>query len=100
MGSQSDWYCWEIMQCENPDDCPAKLSPQKPCWEIARESGNDRHALNICWDCIVRMIKEGSSLLSNEEIMKIIKTRAGKSLGDKDLCRPIQPFNVLDQFFG
>ena len=100
MGSRSDCYCWEIMQCENPDDCPAAVSPQKPCWETARESCNDMHALNICLDCIVRMMKEGSSLLSNREIKEIMQVRAENRLADKDLSRPMQPLNVLDQFFG
>ena len=100
MGSQSDWYCWEIMQCENPDKCPAKLEPQKPCWEIARESGTDRHALNICLDCIVRILKEDVSRLSNEEIIQIMKVRAEHGFADKDICSPMPPLNVLDQFFG
>ena len=31
MGSRSGVFCWEIMQCENPDACPAKKNPEKPC---------------------------------------------------------------------
>ncbi len=100
MGSWSDCYCWEIIQCENPDGCPARRSPQKPCWEIAGESCTDKHALNICRDCIVRVMKEGSPLLSNEEIVEIMKLRSEHSVVDQDLSRSREPYNVLDQFFG
>ena len=100
MGSQSDCYCWEIIQCKNSDDCPAKLCPQKPCWEIAEESCNDKHVLNICRDCIVRIIKAGSPLLSNEDILGIMKFRSEHSAVDKGLSRPMESCNVLDRFFG
>ena len=91
MGSRSDCLCWEIMQCENPDNCSARKNPQKLCWEIARDEGNDRHALNICMDCIVRLIKGGTPLLSNQEILEIMKSRAEHRLGDKNLSCPCTP---------
>ena len=100
MGSRSDLFCWEIMQCENSDDCPAKKNPQKPCWEIASESGSDKHALNICSDCIVHIVKDGHSLLSNLEIMKIMEARTEHRLDDKDLPEPLQPINMIEKFFG
>jgi len=100
MGSRSDWFCWEIMQCEITDDCPARKNPEKPCWEIAMESGSDRHALNICRDCIVRLVKEGSSLLSNQDIMEIMRVKAKTDQVDKDLSETSQTLNVLDRFFG
>ena len=53
MGSRSDFFCWEIMQCENPDVCPAKKNPGMPCWEIAYAADDYRKANNICRDCIV-----------------------------------------------
>jgi len=84
MGSRSDWFCWEIMHCENPDDCPAKKNPQTPCWEIASELDDYRQAFNICRDCVVRMIKTGNSLLSNQVIMEIMETKAKCCLAGED----------------
>lgn len=100
MGSRSEWFCWEIMQCENSDDCPARKNPQKRCWEIACESGGDMHALNICTDCIVHIIKDDNSLLSNQEIMKIMEARAEHRLDNKDLPETLRPINMIEKFFG
>ena len=83
MGSRSDWFCWEIMQCENHEDCPAGKNPAEPCWEIARSLHSDLHALNVCRDCIVRVIKENSPTLSNRELFEILKVRAEKSVAVK-----------------
>lgn len=89
MGSRSDCLCWEIMQCENSDDCPAKKNPHKPCWEIAREQDNDyRHVFNVCRDCIVRVLKEGNSDLTNVEIKKIVNTRTNCRLSHKQTRQP------------
>ena len=78
MGSRGDWFCWEIMLCKNPENCPAKANPYKPCWEIAQELDNDFHTLNVCKDCIVRLIKEKNPVLSNQELFEILKVRAEK----------------------
>lgn len=75
MGSQSDLHCWEIMQCESQDVCPAKKNPEKPCWEIASESDDYRMANNICRDCIVHVLKVGNSVLSKQEIKKVMKKK-------------------------
>ena len=88
MGSRSEWFCWEIMLCDNPDACPAKKNPQKPCWEIASELADYRHALNVCRDCIVHIIRVGSPALSNQEIMEIMKNKAKRTLVDEDLRPP------------
>ena len=63
MGSQSNMYCWEIMQCENSDECPARIIPAKQCWEIASDSDDYRKANNICRDCIVYVLKTDESSL-------------------------------------
>jgi len=46
------------------------------------------------------MMKEGSPLLSNEEIEEIMKLRSEHSVVDKGLSRPMESYNVLEQFFG
>lgn len=83
MGSRSIWSCWEIMLCQNPENCPAKKNPERPCWEIASELDSDMHALNVCRDCIVRLVREKNPLLSNKEIFEILKVRAEKSMAVK-----------------
>ena len=83
MGSRCDLFCWEIMQCENSDDCPAKMNPGKACWEIARESDDYRKANNICRDCIVYVLKVGSEALSEQEIHKIMEKKVSCKLAPR-----------------
>lgn len=44
---------------------------EKPCWEMASDAGDLRSAFNICEDCIVFLLKNGTTLLSEEEIRSI-----------------------------
>jgi len=83
MGSRCDLFCWEIMQCENSDDCPAKKNPAKPCWEIAHDSGDYRSVNNICRDCIVQVLKTGKAVLSKHEIHKIIEKKVSCKISHK-----------------
>ena len=83
MGSRSDFFCWEIMQCENPDVCPAKKNPGMPCWEIAYAADDYRKANNICRDCIVYVLKVCNSVLSNQEINKIIEKKTSCKLAHR-----------------
>ena len=46
-------------------------NPEKPCWEMASEIGDFRSAINICEDCIVFLLKNGATLLSEKEIRSI-----------------------------
>lgn len=87
MGSRSKMSCWEIMQCENSDDCPAKSDPTKQCWEIANDSDDYRTANNICRDCIVYVLKAEESSLSQQEIDSILarKVRCKRSTDIRDL---------------
>ena len=80
MGSRNDWFCWELMQCKNSKKCPAREHPEKPCWEIAKSLDDYRHFFNICQDCIVHVIKTGNSVLSNREIIEIMKTKTNCKL--------------------
>jgi len=75
MGSRSNLYCWEIMQCENPEGCPARMNSEKPCWEIASEADDYRMVNNICRDCIVYVLKADNSVLSKQEIKKVMNKK-------------------------
>ena len=80
MESRRECFCWKIMQCKSPENCSAKKNTEKPCWEIASVLNSDMHILNVCRDCIVRLVKENNPLLSNKELFEIMKIRVEKSL--------------------
>jgi hypothetical protein len=71
----SDWHCWEIMECDNPQDCLAWKHPEIPCWEIIRELNDYRNTFNVCQDCIVHILKTENSVLSEFQILKIWETK-------------------------
>ena len=76
MGEKCDWPCWEIMNCDAAENCPAKTRPETPCWEIAREKSDYRYMLQICVDCIVRVLKGENSALSKKERQSIMVHKA------------------------
>ncbi|MCB2182015.1 MAG: hypothetical protein KQH63_08310 [Desulfobulbaceae bacterium] len=74
MSSESDWHCWNIMQCNN-DECLARKQGNKPCWEVASEFEDYRTALNVCSDCLVYVSKQENATLSKEEIETILEKK-------------------------
>jgi len=80
MGEKCNWPCWEIMNCDNAQDCPAKSSPETPCWEIASELNDYRSAMDICKDCVVHMLKAEDSILSEQEMQSIMKHKTNCAL--------------------
>ena len=75
MELNSEWPCWEIMNCDASKECPAKSRPETPCWEIASELNDYRHAMDICQDCVVHLLKDGNSSLTQQEMESIITQR-------------------------
>jgi hypothetical protein len=80
MGENCNWPCWKIMNCDASQDCVAKSHPETPCWEIAGELNDYRHALDICRDCIVYMLKTDDSNLTRQEMETIMTQRANCAL--------------------
>ena len=76
MGEKCEWPCWEIMNCAESKQCPAKDHPDIPCWEIAREISDYRYILQICTDCIVHMLKGDHNALTKQEIQSIMVNKA------------------------
>jgi len=70
-----DLSCWEIMNCQGPDDCPARLHPDKNCWELIQEMEDYRAEFNICRDCLVYVVKTGALLLSDQEMHEIAQEK-------------------------
>jgi hypothetical protein len=74
MDFYSNMKCWEIMDCNNLD-CPARLEPEKACWEIAKRVDDYRNVSNTCRDCIVYILKDETSVLDKKELQNIIIQR-------------------------
>jgi hypothetical protein len=74
MDSYIDLQCWEIMKCNNLD-CPARSEPETPCWEIAKRIDAYRNISNTCRDCIVYLLKEITTAISQKELQEILKQR-------------------------
>lgn len=75
MVPKSDLSCWEIMECEGSDDCPARKHPDMNCWEIVSEMDDYRKAFNICKDCIVYILKGDNTVLSKQEMQTILQQK-------------------------
>lgn len=83
MSFRSNLPCWEIMQCE-PEQikrCPAAHS-EKECWEVMQEINSQ--CANICEDCFVYLARQHQSVLSEEEIITILRHRGMETV--KDPC--------------
>ena len=80
MGKNCDWPCWEIMNCDTEQECPAKSRPETPCWEIASELNDYRTAMDICQDCVVHMLKVDNSVLSDQEMQAIMSNKTDCAL--------------------
>ena len=71
MSCYPKYKCWEIMNCEN-HDCPVRLEPQTPCWEIVKRIEAYHAVSNTCKDCAVFLLKNESSALNSKELQRII----------------------------
>lgn len=74
MTLNSDLKCWEIIDCDHLD-CLARNEPETPCWLIAKRVGAFRNISNTCRDCIVYLIKSGTSAISKKELFEILNHR-------------------------
>ena len=75
MSPFKDWSCWEIIKCEQPDECPVRKQASTPCWEVASQMDDYRSVLNICKDCLVYVSKQKDSVLTEDEIFSILQTK-------------------------
>ena len=70
----TDLKCWEIINCDHCD-CLARNEPETPCWKIAKRVGSFRDVSNTCRDCIVYLLQNETSVISNKEIFEILNHR-------------------------
>jgi len=86
MVSDSDYKCWEIMNCDNID-CPARREPETPCWEIAKEVEACHKVSNTCRDCVVYILKREASILSINKLQNLIEQRDfWRNIGTRHQC--------------
>lgn len=69
------------MQCRDAENCPAKDHPDIPCWELAEKPKNSQCVMNICFDCIVHVIKTDDPKLTPKEVDDIIEYRNNNKTG-------------------
>lgn len=81
MAQDFNWNCWKITQCDNKE-CVAR-NEESRCWEIARDLGDYRTSLNVCSDCLVYLSQHENTILSPNEIKKIIESKSDYVLADK-----------------
>lgn len=84
MSSVSKMQCWEIMQCSDTENCPAREHPDIPCWELSEKLGISQSIMDVCNDCIVRVLKTNDTKLSPQELDDIITYR--KSVTQAENC--------------
>lgn len=63
------------MQCSGSENCPSRLFPGLPCWEIAKNLGTSHYVLDVCLDCIVYIIKANEPILTENELVEIFEFR-------------------------
>jgi hypothetical protein len=71
MDANRELRYWEKKKHKGINVFSTKEYPEKTCWEMASELGDFRSAFNICEDCIVFILKNGTTLLSEFEIRSI-----------------------------
>ena len=75
MKSNSKKRCWEIMQCDECENCIARKQDDTICWEAVQETNDYRFALNICEDCFVYVLGKDNEEITEQERDKIFQDR-------------------------
>ncbi len=63
------------MNCHD-QSCIARKMPHKECWEIVIELEDYRAEFDVCADCLVYVVKNGSVTLSDEEMVVMAKNKS------------------------
>lgn len=71
--------CWEVIGCGKQGQCQVWKMAQageRPCWEVVGSFDDYRSALNVCGDCLVFVLHQTDSVLSQAEIADILSAKA------------------------
>lgn len=63
----SELRYWQRKKYKGMNGLSTKEYSEKPCWEVARELGDFRSTFNVCKDCIAFVLKNETTILSEEE---------------------------------
>ncbi|MDD3814571.1 MAG: hypothetical protein PHZ02_07985 [Desulfocapsaceae bacterium] len=73
MSLLSELPCWEITQCNRKEQCPRASDPERACWELVKD--DKASSFHICVDCLVYLVKQKDTHLSEEVFSSILKRR-------------------------
>ncbi|PLX49943.1 MAG: hypothetical protein C0613_05735 [Desulfobulbaceae bacterium] len=75
---QSDLPCWEIIQCNREQNCLFANDSERECWEVVRD--DDACSFHICVDCLVYLVKQKDSRVSEEKFFAILSQRKAEGI--------------------
>lgn len=78
MSLQSELPCWEIIQCNRKHKCLLSCDAERACWELVKE--DEACSFHVCVDCLVYLVKQKDSPLSEDEFHSILKQRRVKGI--------------------
>ena len=70
-----DQSCWEIIQCNEEDTCPARSNVKKQCWEVMGEHNSFQCHYGICDECIVYLSKSNDSSSCSKKMNEVLQKR-------------------------
>jgi len=65
--------CWDIIECKRKNQCLLVADKEKPCWEEVKD--DNACSFHICVDCLVYLVNQETSLISDEEFCSILAQR-------------------------
>ena len=66
---KDDCSCWKVMNCENPENCPTRSDPEKPCWENCYLQNDMQKVFEICKNCAVFINKNSDALIDKKSAL-------------------------------
>lgn len=84
MSLHTELPCWEITQCNRKQKCLLASDPEKACWELVKD--DKASSFHICVDCLVYLVKQKDSTLSEEKFSSILKQRRVEGVREYE-CR-------------
>lgn len=70
---QSELSCWEIIQCNRERSCLLANDSERECWEVVKD--DEACSFHICVDCLVYLVHQKDSPLTEEDFSSILKRR-------------------------
>ena len=75
-------HCWDIIECQDTENCKAWQFQNIPCWKIEQNTEAEQNTLNVCSECKVYILNTSESvstektfpdIMLHQEIMKFVK---------------------------